>query len=600
MSENRHLGEGIGMSGEWQFPRKSPYETDEVPVFPEEEVDVSDFRTPENEIDVDLSDLAPPKKSKYEVSPLNSQNPNLFELSPEEKNEAIQKKFAEVEGEDLTHTARELPPPLPKETARERIASDIKETLKHTESVVHQRILQPNKPLTSYSYPSYLEKPEEFNATDQNTKSPASLRESLETAEIREMTGNSAAKRKEKVSDMFQSLGIEFDITLNPDGSVPRGGILGRNKRHFEKLSKTNPEFVKKYETLLAEYQRADTLTQPLLKKQPSRAAAGILAAGLASGAMGSTLERRAEADRQQQKIEKAFNAESKKELTDMSSKIKSAKEVSNKIPLDASTEYTTLPETKTQLRSIEIKPGEKIEKSLLSKLKKMEPGTRTIETLGPNSTVELIKNPRGESFVLVKFQGETTRGVSVDSDGIAHKASDVQMFGADMNFSNAQREKAPAFKVETSRPQEKSERKIEKNEKKTASIQAEELTDLTDEAELEEDEAAPGSLLDLEAQKQEVKLGELAYNPDKGPIKLRTVGKRDTLYNALVRDFAAREGINIVTNRKAAVAKVESWLNEMSSKKLNADIGGKKEPVNDLKEILQRPGQSEITLSIE
>lgn len=594
MSKNTELGSGIGLSGEWKFPKKSPYESDEIPSFPEEEIDVSDFRTPENEIDVDLSDLAPPKKSKYEVSPLNSQNPNLSELSPEEKNKAIKRKFAEVEGEgleDLTHAARELPPPLPREVRQQKIAHAIEEERDEIQEArdLAKRASGLTKipfspfPLGEVGGPTmsaYVNKKEEQNY---------------------QFDKSFSSKSKEEVSKLLESLGIEFDIKIESDGSVPRGGILGRNKRHFEKLSKTNPEFVKRYENLLMEYQRAEKQTQPLFKKQPSRAAAGILAAGLASSAMGSTLQRRAESDRQQQKIEKTIKKETAKEISNFTSEIKSKKEISNKIPLDTSTEYTTLPETKTTFRTFDIKPGDKIDKETSLKFKKMNPGEKQVEKLGPNSTVEYIKNTRGENFVLVKFQGEPARGVSVDADGIAHKASDVKMFGADL-VANNRNEKTPAFKIEQPAPSETKTRarKIEKTEKKLASVQTEELADLTDEAELEEENTASGSLLDLDARKPEVKLGERAYNPDKGPIKLRTVGKRDTLYNALVRDFAAREGINIVTNRKAAVEKVESWLNEMEGKKFLATVEGKTESVNNLKEILQRPGQSEITLSLE
>ncbi len=69
---------------------------------------------------------------------------------------------------------------------------------------------------------------------------------------------------REQASWNFRDLMEDFHITdfyINDDGSIP-SGLLGRNKRAFERLQKNNPTFARRYDEMLDRYMRRAPLTE--------------------------------------------------------------------------------------------------------------------------------------------------------------------------------------------------------------------------------------------------------------------------------------------------------------------------------------------------
>lgn len=215
----------------------------------------------------------------------------------------------------------------------------------------------------------------------------------------------------------FTELAKAYGIDINRDGSIPSGGLLGKNKKQFEKLDTTSPDFQKAYNQLLAGKQIAESKQGKLpVKKQGlfGRALTGM--ALMLGTAVGVQIKSESDQYGNQHRAEAASRSlgidDSHSDLDEADAGYEIKPEI----------ERHNEPTKEFQLKALEIKRGSKLADKYFFELQNLNPGEHVTIPAGQTTTFELSKNKKGEMFVAVRGEdkfGFALRVGQIDSKGM-------------------------------------------------------------------------------------------------------------------------------------------------------------------------------------
>ena len=241
-------------------------------------------------------------------------------------------------------------------------------------------------------------------------------------------------------SKNFAELSKAYGVEINPDGSIPSGGFLGKNKKRFEKLLADTPDFQKSYDRLFADKQIAESKKGKLpVKKQGlfGRALTGM--ALMLGTAVGIQIKSESDQYGNQHRAEAASRALG---IDDSHSDVD---EADAGYEIKPEIQQINGPEQEFKLKSIEIKRGSKLADKYLLELQNLNPGEHVTIPAGQTTTFELSKNRDGVMYVAVRGQdkdGLAIRVGRIDKDGIVHqttgsKVESIQQWGSELQARN-------------------------------------------------------------------------------------------------------------------------------------------------------------------
>ena len=249
--------------------------------------------------------------------------------------------------------------------------------------------------------------------------------------------GNDTFQRDTGAATNFNELAKQYNIDIQSDGSVPRGGILGGNKRKFEKLLVNREDFRKQYDTMLADQQIAASARGDFKKQTKNRFGQVIALSAALGGAMGGSVIK-SEADHygNNRRAETASQMLGSNTPTDVST-------------TDAA--YQQIPEIENisakgkEIRSKlpHLGQGDRVQNEYLQELQTMKPQeTKTLNIRG--IIVEMHINKKGERVIRIgeNSDGIATFSAKIDNNGIAHpttnKVPDIEAWALRIMKENA------------------------------------------------------------------------------------------------------------------------------------------------------------------
>lgn len=238
----------------------------------------------------------------------------------------------------------------------------------------------------------------------------------------------------------FTELAKNFGVEINPDGSIPSGGLLGKNKKKFEKLLATAPDFQKSYDRLLTDHQITENKKGKLPTKKQGffgRALTGMaLMLGTAVG-----VQIKSESDQ----YENEHRAEAASRAIGIDDSHSDVDEVDAGYEIKPEIQQINGPEQEFKLKSLEIKRGGKLADKYLLELQSLNPGEHVTIPAGQTTTFELSKNKDGVMYVAVRGQdkdGLALRVGRIDETGIVHqttgsKVESIKEWGSELQARN-------------------------------------------------------------------------------------------------------------------------------------------------------------------
>lgn len=204
--------------------------------------------------------------------------------------------------------------------------------------------------------------------------------------------------------DNCTTLAIEFNVKINPDGTLPRGGVFGlfdKNKKRFEMLLKTNPDFKSRYEAAVNLFHHQP---KPRSKDRMPRTAmvAGALVGGAVAGAFAHSQESQAHDQMQSNIDEMAQRLSNESAPSSVDSPFVDF-EMHGEKGLDAQ---------EANLEAVvDFQLGDTVPAKYLQGFENLTNNSKnTVAKLNRATTVEAFRDSNGKDFLTVSFEGVPQR----------------------------------------------------------------------------------------------------------------------------------------------------------------------------------------------